>query len=151
MADLTILVALGEDSPASGHLFTVTTPASTYVSEWKELVYANVRSDPIANARNLTAWKVCLLSSLWLPDTDSHQLNQSIPVDDVDTTVATFGPALSAVAVKMLPGKRLSNYFSIAPSPKCLHVIVELPSGKSSVTEPDSCSYQICLISWRQA
>jgi hypothetical protein len=79
-------------------------------------------------------------------------LKNPIPADNVDDEVATFGDEISAVAVEMMPVKRMSVYFDKSPPEECLHVIVE-PRRCKSVVEPDgnSCSYQLPLISWTQA
>jgi hypothetical protein len=65
MSDLTIFVVIRGDLPASEHMFTVVAPASTYVSEWKKLVYAEQRDTLAAYAAaNLMLWKV--VSALFL-------------------------------------------------------------------------------------
>jgi hypothetical protein len=59
MADITLFVVLRGDSPESKHVFPVKAPNSTYVGEFKELVYGKLQDvlDGIG-ARNLVLWKV---------------------------------------------------------------------------------------------
>lgn len=48
-------------------------------------------------------------------------------MDDVDKELTGFHQDLSAVAVEMLPEKKLSLYFTSPPPEKSLHIIVEHP------------------------